>query len=67
MPNRFKERREDLHITAEQAASAIGVTVGTLYSWERGDTKPNAEPLRRMAIAYDVSADWLLGLDEKYA
>ena len=57
VPNRFKERREDLRMTAEQAASVIGVTVWTLYSWERGDTKPNAEPLKRMAIAYNVSAD----------
>lgn len=62
LPNRFKERRNELGLTAEQAAVKIGVTLGTLYSWERGDTKPNAKALADMAVAYNISADWLIGL-----
>lgn len=64
MSNRFKERREQLHLTAEEAAVKVGCTLGTLYSWERGDTKPHADSLAKMAKAYAVSADWLLGLTE---
>lgn len=62
--NRFKERREQLKLTAEEASVRIGITVGTLYSWERGETKPHAESLIKMARAYDTTADWLLGLSE---
>lgn len=62
--NRFKERREALGLTAEQAAVKIGCTLGTLYSWERGDTRPQYESLARMATAYRTSADWLLGLTD---
>ncbi|SDR68735.1 helix-turn-helix transcriptional regulator [Parafannyhessea umbonata] len=64
MSNRFKERRNELGLSAEQAAVKIGVTLGTLYSWERGDTKPNAKKLADMAVAYEVSADWLIGLEK---
>lgn len=64
MNNRYKERREQLHLTAEEAAAKCNCTLGTLYSWERGDTKPQADSLARMARAYGVSADWLLGLTD---
>lgn len=64
MANRFKERRKELHLSAEEAAVKIGCKLGTLYSWERGDTKPQAESLANVAKAYDVSTDWLLDLTE---
>lgn len=63
MENRFKQRRKEVGLTAEQAAVKLGVSLGTLYSWERGDTQPRADTLARMVHVYGVTSDWLLGID----
>lgn len=59
---RYRQARRDAGITAESAAAKLGVSITTLFSWEREDTKPNANNLRDMAQLYGVTADYLLGL-----
>lgn len=58
----FRKARKDAGIRIEQAAVELGVSATTLLSWERGDTKPDADKLVLMAKLYDVSADYLLQL-----
>lgn len=43
------------------AAEAIGVDLRTLARYETGETTPSADVLIRMADAYRVSLDQLLG------
>ena len=61
---RFREARQAAGIKAEQAASDLGVSITTLFSWERGDTSPDATKVIAMTQLYNVSADGLLGLME---
>lgn len=61
--NNYRKARMAAGVRAESAASELGVSITTLFSWERGDTKPNGENIRAMAKLYSVSADYLLGLD----
>lgn len=58
----YRKARQDAGIRAETAASSLGVSITTLLNWERGDTKPNSDNLRDMALLYKVSSDYLLGL-----
>lgn len=60
---RFREARKAAGMSAEQAAVKLGVSISTLFSWERGQYLPRANDIRRMATIYDVSADYLLGDD----
>lgn len=61
---RFREARQAAGIKAEQAAAQLGVSVTTLFSWERADTSPSASSIIDMVSMYGVSADYLLGLME---
>jgi transcriptional regulator with XRE-family HTH domain len=56
----YRKARERAGIKAEKAASERNVSITTLFNWERGDTKPNADNLRDMARLYSVSIDYLL-------
>lgn len=58
----YRKARRDAGVKAEQAASALGVSITTLFSWERGDTNPSAERLVELAKLYGVTTDYLLTL-----
>lgn len=58
----YRKAREEAGLKAERAATELGVSITTLFNWERGDTPPNARNIRDMARLYNVSADYLIGL-----
>ena len=58
----YRKAREDAGIRAERAAAELGVSITTLYNWERGDTSPDANNIRDMAQLYRVSPNYLLGM-----
>lgn len=62
MSNNYRKARTDAGIRPEKAAAECNVSITTLFNWERGDTQPNAENIRAMAVLYHVSADKLLGI-----
>ena len=45
----------------KDVAEAVGCTPHTVGRWERGETVPAADHLRRACDFLQVSADWLLG------
>lgn len=60
--NNYRKAREQAGIKAERAAADLGVSITTLFNWERGDTFPNAKNIRDMAALYAVTADYLIGI-----
>ena len=58
----YRKAREAAGIKAEQAAVSLGVTITTLFNWERGATSPRAEDLCAMAAVYRTTTDHLLGI-----
>lgn len=62
--NNYRKARMAAGIRAESAASSFGVSITTLFSWERGDTKPNGDHICAMARLYKVSTDYLLGMSD---
>ena len=63
MQQNYRKARKEAGIRPEKAASELGVSIATLFSWERGQYLPRANDIKRMAVIYDVSADYLLGDD----
>ena len=53
--------RKQRRLTQEQFAEAMGVTVGSVYKWETGQTTPELGMLVELADFFDVSMDVLLG------
>lgn len=59
----YRKAREGANIRPERAAAELGVSITTLFNWERGETSPDADKLVAMAGLYDVKVDYLLALD----
>ena len=59
----YRKAREEAGIKAERAAVELGVSITTLFSWERGDTSPSASKLIDMANLYNKKIDYLLALE----
>lgn len=61
---RMREEREKRGVCKTEAAKMIGVGETVIRYWENGQRVPNAWSLYQICMAYGVSADWLLGLEE---
>ncbi len=53
--------RKERRLTQEQFAEALGVTVGSVYKWESGQSIPELGTLVDIADFFDTSMDALLG------
>ncbi len=63
---RLRAARSSAGISKEQLATRLGITSRTVYEWEKGEKSlPNAYFLAKMALVYDVTSDFLLGLTDR--
>lgn len=63
MTQNYRKAREEAGIKAERAAAELGVSITTLFNWERGDTSPDADKLVLMSSLYGKRIDYLLALE----
>ena len=54
------------NLTQTAFANAIGVKQSQVSEWLNGKAKPGYDTLRRISLAFNVSADYFLGLKESY-
>lgn len=59
----FAKKREEAHMTMEQAAKAFGVTSSAICQWEKGLTMPSTNKLAKIASTYGCTIDDLLKED----
>lgn len=59
---RIKSTRTSKEWTQEQLAQKIGATKHVISNWERGKANPDPKQIIALATAFEVSADYLLGL-----
>ena len=60
----MKEIRKKLHLSQSKFAEAVGVSMRTVGSWERGESFPNAEQVWNCALALGCSPNEILSWDE---
>ena len=41
----YRKAREEAGVRPERAAAELGVSITTLFNWERGETSPDADKL----------------------
>ena len=63
-PKRFKELREDLGLGQDALGRAIDISKGTISLWENGLRDPKLSNLIRLAKFFDVTLDYLVGLED---
>ena len=70
MENEFKDILKDFleeqRLTQVAFAKSIGVKQSQVSEWLKGKAKPGYDMLKNMALAFNVSADYFLGIDDAY-
>ena len=57
----FKKYRELRDLTQEDIADAIGISRQSVSKWENGNSEPDIETIKQLALMFDCSTDQLLG------
>ncbi len=65
LAERLKEIRKEKNISQGKLAKGIGVDVSSISYWESGTYEPKATYVYKMAIFLNVTADYLLGLEDE--
>jgi transcriptional regulator with XRE-family HTH domain len=60
---RIKNLREQANFTQAALTHKLGVTRSSVNAWEMGVSLPSTHYLKELASIFNVSADYLLGLD----
>lgn len=62
----LKYLRNSTQYTQKQLADYLGLSANTICEWEKGRSEPSIATIRKLAAFFDVSADYLLGLEDDY-
>jgi len=60
----LKDLMIDLNLNQSQFASRIGLKQSQISEWLNGKSKPGYDNLKAICVAFDISADRLLGLEK---
>lgn len=63
--NRIRDLREDADLNQSEVAQAIGVDQRTLSNYETGKTNPDSYAIIKLAEFFNVSTDYLLGVEDR--
>ena len=64
---KIRHARQKAGMSQEELADAIQVKRNTLTAWEIGRNEPNAETIRKIALACNVSTDFLLEMPADFS
>lgn len=62
---RLKELRKKKRLSQSEAARRLGVTRATISGYERNTITPSVEQLVKLAVLYDASLDYILGMENR--
>lgn len=57
---RFLQLRKKHGLTQPQMADKVGIHLTQVRRYESGEAQPSLEILKRIAVTFSVSADWLI-------
>lgn len=61
---KLKYLRKEANIGQNQLAETLKISNASISYWETGKQLPSAEAVYKLAVFFNVSADYLLGIDE---
>ncbi len=61
---RLRELRQEKGLSMKQLAKELNTTDAAISNWENGINEPKISYLKSIAEYFDVTADYLLGLDD---
>lgn len=64
LSRRLKELRHEKGLTLKEVSEALQLTLGAYANYEHGIRQPSIEIIKRICRFYNVTADYLLGLED---
>ena len=61
--DKIKTLRENLNLTQSALAKELGITRSSVNAWEMGISVPSTQYIVDLAGVFDISTDYLLGVD----
>lgn len=61
---KIKEYRLEKGLSQPQLARMVGVSNGMISIWENNVNEPKASYIKALAVAFEISADDLLGIEK---
>lgn len=65
MNENMKKARNAAGLSQKQVAMELRVSAPTVSAWEAGENCPSARNIKKLSELYNVTSDFLLGLNEK--
>ena len=62
---KIKELRKEAGLTQKQLAKMLNKSETGFASWEQGLSEPSVHDIRLLCLIFNVSADYLLGLEDE--
>ena len=61
----LKELRTEKNLSQKALSKATEITQSSIARWELNKTEPQSSEIRKLALFFSVSADYLLGLEDE--
>ena len=61
---RLRELRKERHLSQHALGEMVGACNQSVSFWETGSREPDLDTLKKLAVFFEVSTDYLLGLTE---
>ncbi len=62
----LKELRTEKQLSQQQLARLLNISQSAIAKWELGKTEPTASAIVSVALFFDVSCDYLLGIKDEF-
>lgn len=62
----LKDLRTERHLSQQQLADLLNISQSAIAKWELGKTEPTASAIVSVALFFDISCDFLLGLKDEF-
>lgn len=62
---KLKELRAEKELTQKELAKILNVRNTTVSAWEKDIAEPPYETLKKIAVLFDITSDYLLGLEDE--
>ena len=63
---RIQQARKAKHLSQMRLADEMDIHVRCIAYWENDSTRPSLDHLAKLAKALEVSAGWLIGVDDEH-
>lgn len=63
---KIKRLRKENGLNQTQLAERIGVDKSAISFWENGINEPKANYITKLALLFNISADYLLGIEDEF-